>query len=297
MPSEPFIRPLTPEDQPALEAFLKTRLASSMFLLSNVRYSGIVEGGERFQGTYVGAFDRDNLVGVAAHYWNGNVMTQTSDDLALAPMLAREAVRGSGRVLKGIVGDGAQSLAVVRDLQLQASQFQLYEIEGLYRLSFDALNAKNAPPLAVNVRRATESDRDTLVIFYRDYNVEALNETDLEQALANAREHVTNCIESGSQFVLDVNGEVFAASTFNARVDIAVQVGGVWTPHALRGRGYARACVAGSLAIAAQEGFREAILFTGDNNVPAKRSYAAIGFRRIGDFFIGLLREPLSFNQ
>jgi uncharacterized protein len=95
--------------------------------------------------------------------------------------------------------------------------------------------------------------------------------------------------------VLDVNGEILAASTFNACVDVAVQVGGVWTPHALRGCGYARACVAGSLAIAAQEGFREAVLFTGDDNVPAQRCYAALGFRRIGDFFIGLLHDPSSF--
>jgi uncharacterized protein len=294
MQSDLLTRRLTFEDQPALEAFLKTRLASSMFLLSNVRHSGIVEGGERFQGVYVGAFDRANLVGVAAHYWNGNVMTQTDGDLALASALAREAVRISGRALKGIVGDGAQSLAVVRDLQLQSSQFQLYEVEGLYRRSFDVMDTQDALPLAANVRRAVASDQDTLVTFYRDYNVESLNEIDLEKALANAREHVTNYIESGSQFVLDVNGDILAASTFNARVDVAVQVGGVWTPHALRGRGYARACVAGSLAIAAQEGFREAVLFTGDDNLPAQRCYAALGFRRIGDFFIGLLREPLS---
>jgi uncharacterized protein len=279
-----------------LEAFLRTRLASSMFLLSNVKHSGIVEGNERFQGAYVGAFDRSNMVGVAAHYWNGNVMTQTAGDLALAPKLVREAVRASRRPLKGVVGEGAQSLAVVSDLQLQAAQFQLHEVEGLYRLSFDALDT-SALPLVANVRRAIESDRDTLVAFYRDYHIEALNETDREKALANAREHVANYMESASQFVLYAQGEILAASTFNARVDVAVQVGGVWTPHALRGRGYARACVAGSLAIAAREGFHEAILFTGDDNVPAKRSYAAIGFQRIGDFFIGLLREPLSLTQ
>ncbi len=297
MHSESLIRPLAPADQPALDAFLKTHLASSMFLLSNVRHSGIVEGGERFQGTYVGSFDGPNLVGVAAHYWNGNVMTQSAGDLALAPKLAREAVRVSARSLKGIVGDGAQSLAVVRDLQLQTAQFQLHEIEGLYRLSLDALAANDALPLAASVRHATESDYQTLVEFYRDYQIEALNEPDHQKALTNAREHVANYLESGSQFVLDVNGERLAASTFNARVDVAVQVGGVWTPHALRSRGYARACVAGSLAIASREGFREAILFTGDDNVAAKRSYAAIGFRRIGDFFIGLLREPLTFER
>jgi uncharacterized protein len=67
MLSEPHVRQLTPDDQSALESFLTLHLASSMFLLSNVRHSGIVEGAERFQGTYGGAFDRTNPLGVAAH--------------------------------------------------------------------------------------------------------------------------------------------------------------------------------------------------------------------------------------
>jgi len=62
-------------------------------------------------------------------------------------------------------------------------------------------------------------------------------------------------------------------------------VGGVWTPKALRGRGYARCAVAGSLLLARAEGARRAILFT--NTGQAARAYEALGFTRIGEY--GLL--------
>jgi hypothetical protein len=39
------------------------------------------------------------------------------------------------------------------------------------------------------------------------------------------------------------------------------------------------------------QGVRQAILFTGDANLPAQKAYLALGFRRIGDFRMILLRE------
>lgn len=265
-----------------------------MFLMNNVRHSGIVEGGERFQGTYVAAFEGDEIVGAAAHYWNGNLMPQAGDDVSCAPALARAALRVSGRELKGVVGEGANCAAVIQSLALTREQFRLYETEGLYELSIAAMRA---PAIASFVRRATSADTESLVRFYRDYNIEALNEADPDQALADAKEHVANRLNNHSQFVLELNGEIVSASSFNATVDSFAQIGGVWTPHAYRSHGYARACVAGSLVIASRDGFTDAILFTGDDNVAAIKSYTALGFARIGEFFIGLTDEPLNFQS
>lgn len=66
-----------------------------------------------------------------------------------------------------------------------------------------------------------------------------------------------------------------------------VQVGGVYTPPALRSRGYARCAVAGSLLAARAEGAERAILFT--NNPAAVRAYEALGFARIGEYALVLL--------
>jgi uncharacterized protein len=62
-----------------------------------------------------------------------------------------------------------------------------------------------------------------------------------------------------------------------------VQIGGVWTPPALRGKGYGKSVVAGSLLAARSQGVKRAILFTGDNNQAAQAVYRGIGFLPTGE--------------
>jgi uncharacterized protein len=283
------IRPLTEADRAAAERFLLQHISTSMFLVSNMRAVGIMDGGEQYQGAYVGEFNaQGEIVGVAAHYWNGNVMVQSphsQERPTNATTLVRAACLLSKRSLRGLVGDGVQCQAVIRELPLHAASFQLNETERLFRVPTAQIVLNE---LAHNVRRATDADRETLISYYTDYETEALNEHNVARARENAIASVEARYERAHQFVLEQNDEIVAASAFNAQVDSTVQIGGVWTPRALRSRGLARACVAGSLAIARREGATDAILFTGDDNAPARKAYAAIGFREIGSFYISL---------
>jgi predicted GNAT family acetyltransferase len=92
--------------------------------------------------------------------------------------------------------------------------------------------------------------------------------------------------------VLEADGQPVAYQQFNAMLPDVVQVGGVWTPPAWRGRGYGRAVVAGALLAARDAGARRGVLFTGDANLPARRAYAALGFSRVGEWALIFLREP-----
>jgi predicted GNAT family acetyltransferase len=74
---------------------------------------------------------------------------------------------------------------------------------------------------------------------------------------------------------------------FNARIPGWAQVGGVYTPPARRGRGYARAVVAASLLEVRAAGVTRAILFAAAADAAA--AYSAIGFTTIGRFGIVLL--------
>lgn len=95
---------------------------------------------------------------------------------------------------------------------------------------------------------------------------------------------------AGDVYLLtDAGGMPLSMATHNARVPDTVQIGGVWTPGPLRGRGYARAAVAGALLAARDDGATTGVLFTGALNEPARRAYLALGFRRIGDYGIVLL--------
>jgi predicted GNAT family acetyltransferase len=91
--------------------------------------------------------------------------------------------------------------------------------------------------------------------------------------------------------VLCQGNDAVSTCCFNARLPDMVQLGNVWTPPELRGRGFARAAVAGALLLARRHDVAEAILFTGDGNHAAQRAYAALGFQRIGDYAILLFAE------
>jgi uncharacterized protein len=90
----------------------------------------------------------------------------------------------------------------------------------------------------------------------------------------------------GYDILLFGGGTPVAYAGFNATLPDMVQVGGVFTPPLLRGRGHARCAVAASLASARSRGVARAILFTDHDHdhVAAERAYAALGFRPIGDY-------------
>ena len=79
---------------------------------------------------------------------------------------------------------------------------------------------------------------------------------------------------------------------FNATLPDCVQVGGVFTPTALRSQGYGRAVVAGSLLDAKSRGVVRSILFTEKENVSAQRAYVSLGYERIGEYGLVRFSEP-----
>ncbi len=124
-----------------------------------------------------------------------------------------------------------------------------------------------------------------------DYSLEILGARDSPRAArARARRTSRSCSETGRQWLLEADGQPVAYSAFNAMTSECVQVGGVFTPPTLRGRGYARCVVAGTLRLARERGLRRAILFTGRENPAAQRAYRALGFERVGDYGILFFR-------
>lgn len=76
----------------------------------------------------------------------------------------------------------------------------------------------------------------------------------------------------------------------NAALPDIVQVGGVWTPPALRGRGHARRAVGLHLAELRDTGVGAATLFASGEQ--AVRAYKALGFERIGTISLVLFAGP-----
>lgn len=284
----PEIRTLAPGDQDALEAFLRPRVESSIFLLSNSRQAGLIDRGERLEGTYFAAFEGRRIAGVVAHYWLGNLIFQAPAHLRA---LVDAAVAAEVRPIGGLLGPSEQVQRAREVLDWTDAELQLDEEEGLYAL--DLAEMVLPEPLRsgrLHGRRMERRDLDRVAEWRVGYHLEALGAEETPELRAECRVEIESSFEQGLTWVLEDGGELVASTSFNATIAEAVQVGGVWTPPALRGRGYGRVVVAVSLLDARAEGVERSILFTGDDNVPARRAYDALGYRRIGDHRIVLRR-------
>jgi len=278
------VKTLSTGDEAALAAFLAPRVVSSMFFLANAQASGLVDRGEPLQGTYVAALEDGKIVGVAAHFWNGMLVLQAPEPRALEPV-ARAAVARSGRELRGLVGPRGQIEQARPALGLQERATVLDSREDLYDLDLGELRVPEGlasgrflcrPPLA--------NELDLVASWRVDYSAEALGIADIPDLAATSGAEIRRLQGEGSQWVLVDGGRLVSYSAFNARLPDVVQVGGVFTPRDLRGRGYARAVVAGTLLAAQAEGVRRAVLFTGEENRSARAAYEALGFRVVGDY-------------
>lgn len=289
--SMPAIRILQPGDEATLEAFLLPRVQSSMFLLSNMRSSGLTDHGQPYEGTYAAAFEGGNIVAVVAHCWNGNLVLQAPTHV---DALWRAAAQASGRPIEGLIGPDDQVSRVKKALGIDQSHVQMDETEKLYSLKLDELIEPDGLRSGeLHGRRIEPRDLELVTQWRTAFSLEALGEKDSPQLRERCRASIERSLREGHTWVLKDQGQPVACSSFNAATREAVQVGGVWTPPEFRRRGYGRAVVAASLLDARAENVERAILFTGKTNIAAQKAYVALGFRHIGDYRIVLLESPL----
>src|SRR5204863_352660 len=80
-----------------------------------------------------------------------------------------------------------------------------------------------------------------------DFSIESLGLSKTPELESISRGEVERLHREKNQWVLIDGERLVSYSGLNARLPDVVQVGGVWTPPDLRGRGYGRCAVAGSL--------------------------------------------------
>lgn len=276
------IRHLGMLDISLIQACLTQSISSSLFLLNNLERGGIEDHGERFQGLWYGAFDHDDVVvGIAAHFWNHNVLVQCPDPSTLRPLLDA-LLTASSRTLKGLIGPWTQLQTASDHLNIKLDTCSYARREPLFELALDALCDPFSHNDATCVRLATLDDLDELTDWMMDYNRELTTHPDP----VLIRQGTRLGIEARDTWVLydSTSGELLSTTSNNARINDIFQVGGVWTPVAQRGRGLARRVVAGQIKAMQQRGFTRVMLFTGDDNIPAQRAYTSLGFVHTQDY-------------
>lgn len=274
----------TEADRAALEAYLAARSDSCMLLRGNLREVGLAwtaPVGERLQAQFAIARRGDAVIGVVAHCWNGNLLVQAD---ALAGELAVAAVQHSGRRIAGLLGPTEQVAAARAALGLDGAATTGDHDEVLMALRLDQMIVPPAlRDAAVTGRRAAPGDRELLTAWRVAYG----EETGLESGPAAAA-RIAESLEAALAaprprlWLLEHAGAPVAMCAHTAVLPDAVQLGGVFTPPALRGRGHARAVVAASLIEARADGATRAVLFTPSPDAMA--AYRAVGFAPIGRY-------------
>lgn len=271
-------------DEAAIEVFLAGHAETSMFLRGNLARFGLNDRAHP-HGTQYFVNDTGSLRAVFGISNAGFSMSQ-------APGADRDLWRAyarlvRGRTLSGITGEAQQVTQAKAALGVEHAEYGLDAPEPLYRLDLSHLIL---PDLPGTLRAPREADRDLLTRWTRAYSAE-LHMSTPERLDEEASDRAERAIASGDARLLAVDGEPVAMTAFNARLPDMVQIGGVYTPPDLRGRGHARRAVALHLAEARAAGVKTAILFA--SGPAACRAYEAIGFERIGSYALAILKEPV----
>ena len=279
-------RPIEPFDRSQLDAFLLKHRDTSIFIRSNLQRSGLQFQPNPYHAHYVGAFSGVNLIGVAAHCWNGMLLIQATEKIA---ELARATVPYSGRKVSGFCGPLDQVREAQSALDLSGVPAAINEDEWLYGLDLANIIVPGILQQgAVTVRPPLPAERDLLCAWRLAYDIETLGSTDSPETRERSTRVLDQQIADGNAWVALEKDRPVSLSAFNAALPDIVQLGGIYTPPELRGRGFAKASVAGSLLAARDRGASRAVLFT--SNPSAARSYEAVGFQRLGDYGLVLLR-------
>jgi GNAT superfamily N-acetyltransferase len=262
-----------------------------MFLRGNIRRAGLDYKGGAFEAQYVGGFEDDRLAAVAGHCWNGVLLLQAP---SCAAPLAVAVTQWSGRRVTGFSGPVDAVREARTALQLNDAAAVVDADEDLYALDLDELIVPAALASGEVACRAPRADEHDLLRAWRvAYDIEALGSPDSLDTRRRAHTFLDAQLADGHAWIAVHDGRPASLAAFNAALPDIVQLGGIYTPPALRGRGFARAAVAASLVAARHQGVTRAVLFT--KNPSAARSYEAVGFRRVGSYGLIMLKTGSRF--
>lgn len=315
-------------DEQVLRDFLAPYQASSMHILNNLRTTGLPVSSQHsaerklnlYEGRYYGYFENNQLMAVIVHWWNQNMVVQCPIDcerilpnllqfwrdqtLAMNTQALSETAADSteDRTMKfgGLFGpDQAVSIAKsILGLNRPELPWACDSIDELMTTAFEAERLQSMLTSNLEMALPTSMPESTLIEWMVGFEQEAMGYaspdlTFIKQRIDGFRQPTDR---PKARILLDSSGNPLSLIGTSCRFDNIIQIGPVWTPPNLRGRGYARQLLARIFLEELQQGSsQEATLIASDPF--AIRCYKSVGFRTIGNFQLSLLNEGIPIES
>ena len=297
-----MIRDVLDTDLMAVRQFLEAHRESSLFLLASLAAHGPRGGTHPFSGTFRLAEEDGTVVAVFCVTREGNLLVQAGSRAYLAEdILAASAAELPG--VCGVVGEWPTASAIW-DLLLADPEFQ--PARGAHEVVRDALYGRtltdaDAGSSAASARwprsPATPSASPvTRLLTVADFpswdvlNLAYLSELELPNPMSSAQRKAEFESRAAAQrwWGLLEGGDLVGIAGLNAVYGSLGQVGGVYTRPEFRRRGLSVSLM-GRLLVDCRRlhRFDRLTLFTGEDNVGARRVYESVGFEYLGAY--GLL--------
>lgn len=275
-----MIRKARPEDAGALAAFLQQHIETSMFLLGNLEAHGTDDRTAPHGTAYFLRETGEGITGVFGATNNGYLMCQLP---GLTPTEAQTyAHLLKGYSLLGITGAEAQVAVLMDALPLPAEAWQVNQVQPLYRRPLAGLVSRD------RTRLVAAADVDLLTDWFAQYFTDTQTRPPGDLTAAS-RARAEAAVGAAHIRLLVEDGRPTAMAAMNAQAGTALQVGGVFVPHDLRGQGRGGRVTAALLAEAGANGAELAVLFAASPQ--AAKVYERIGFERCGDYRVAVLHR------
>ena len=222
--------------------------------------------------------DASRVVATAVRTPPHNVLLSHVDDVRALEVIARDVHDTYGADVAGVLGaseDARHFAGIWTTLTMRRAvlsmQQRIYECTEV------------APPAGVagEARAATTDDRPLVVEWLRAFNEEALGDTPADGVEANIDWRLDPSTSSG--LVVWWDGDPVSMVGYGRPTRSGMTVAPVYTPPALRGRGYASACTAAVTRQLLESGRRFVSLYTDLANPTSNSIYQKIGYRPVRD--------------
>ena len=206
------------------------------------------------------------------------VLGQPASDRALDALVER--LLDEGQDLPGVVASlpelddfvGAWTMGRELDATLVLRQ-------GIYELR----EVLPMPSPAGGVRPATADDRELVLRWIVDFAEEALPDPPEAERQARIVEDRLSPNDDAGIWLWEDGGEPVSMSGYGGETPNGIRIGPVYTPPALRGRGYATGLVSKQSRWLLEHGRRFCFLYTDLDNATSNALYRRIGYRMIAE--------------